>query len=75
MAVSPVVVQHKTEIGVREGKRMSIPMRTQENGAKKQQEISASISSGKELAEQLNEETKKKYVKSERTCPVVKPLD
>ena len=45
---------------------MSIPMRTQGN-VENREEMKMTISSGKELAEQLNEETKRKYVKGRRT--------
>ena len=69
MAVSPVVVQQQTDIGVRGGKRLSIPMRTQGNLDKRGKEMKMAINSGKELAEQLNEETKKKYIKGEPTIP------
>ena len=42
---------------------MSIPMRTQGNVENRGKEMKIAVSSGKELAEQLNEETKKKYIK------------
>ena len=74
MAVSPIVVEYKNEVGVKEGKRMSIPMRIQENGVNRKSDITMVANTGKELAEQLNEETKKKYIKSELEPLVVKGL-
>ena len=69
MAVSPLIIQNGTaSTKITAAKAKALAVRTNANGSAKGEQ-GAKTEAGPELAEQLNEETKQKYVKGTILLP------
>ena len=70
MATSPVIVENDTkELKLTGGKAKSLTVRTMSNGTPRSKPIQKART-GSELAEQLNQDTKERYVKGMLRHPI-----